>query len=245
MQTIQYSPQSDCASPNAVGAVPAPSPQPASGLDVPSRNALPVPGPQPSALNPQPPFEPFPGETPRAFGAFMAFFDLGHARSLPGVAVQLGEKPATVKKWSSRYRWRERIQAFNSGLLRQQAEVQSALCARQAADWARRSSEYREQEWAAAQKLLGAVQCFLESFGDRDLEKMTLSQVSRALQVSSHIARQALRGAEGPEGPVLAPIQLELAAALKKAYSQPIPSPAPQPPAGAGCANPLPVSAAN
>jgi hypothetical protein len=170
----------------------------------------------------------------------MAFFDLGHARSLSGVAVQLGEKAATVKKWSSRYRWRERIQAFNSGLLRQQAEVQSALRAQQAADWARRSSDYREQEWAAAQKLLGAVQCFLESFGDRDLEKMTLAQVSRALQISSHIARQALRGAGGPEGPVLAPLQLELAAALKKAYGQ-----APAPVTGNAILNPNGASPAD
>jgi hypothetical protein len=120
------------------------------------------------------------------------------------------------------------------------------LYAQQAVDWARRSSEYREQEWAAAHKLLGAVQCFLESFGDRDLERMTLSQVSRALQISSHIARQALGGAGGPdEGPVLAPLQLELAAALKKAYAQPLASPAPQSPAGVGCANPLPASAVN
>jgi len=210
MNTIQHTVPAENAS--SAASATSPAPLPGSSFEVRSLNAPPAPDPQPS-------FEPFPGETPRAFSAFMAFFDLGHARSLPGVAVQLGEKPAAVKKWSSRYRWCERIQAFNSGLLRQQAGVQAALCAQQAVDWARRSSEYREQEWAAAHQLLGAVQCFLASFGDRDLEKMTLSQVSRALQISSLVARQAMRGAGGPEaGPVLAPLQLELTAALKKAY---------------------------
>jgi hypothetical protein len=227
MQEIQYSAQPDSVISDAVETASAPPPHPGSRFEVAS------PAAQPSTRNPQPSFNPSPGETPRAFSAFMAFFDLGHARSLPGVAAQLGEKPATVKKWSSRFRWRERIQAFNAGLLQQHAEAQAALQAQQAADWARRTGEFREQEWAAAQKLLGAVQCFLDSFGDRDLEKMTLSQVSRALQISSHIARQALRGAGAPEEPVLAPLQLELAAALKRAYHQ-----APAPFTGNAALNP-------
>ncbi len=177
--------------------------------------------PAPFPADPQPVFPLFPGETPRAFSAFMAFFGLGHARSLQAVADQLAEKPDTLKKWSSRFHWRDRIQSFNSGLLQQQAETEAALRAKQSADWARRTAEYREQEWAVAQKLHATVQCFLESFGDRDVEKMTLAQVARALQISSRIARQALSGDTGPQEPVLAPLQMELAAALNKAYAQP------------------------
>jgi hypothetical protein len=170
------------------------------------------------------PFPCFPGETPRAFGAFVAFFRLGHRRSLQAVADQLGESPATVKNWSSKYHWADRIQSFNSGLLQQQAEAEAAARRQQTADWARRTNEQREREWAAAQKLLAAAQCFLESFGDREVEKMNHGQVSRALQVSSRMARLALSGATGPEEPSLAPLQMELAAALKKAYAQPPPA---------------------
>jgi hypothetical protein len=182
----------------------------------------------------QPTFPRFPGETPRAYGAFLAFFQLGHARSLQGVADHLGEKHDTVKTWSSKYHWSERIHSFNSGLLQQQAEAEAAARRQQATDWARRTSEHREQEWATAQKLLAAVHCFLESFGDREVEKMTLAQVSRALQISSRIARQALSGTSGPETPTLAPLQMELASSLKRAYTlPPIPSAAPG-------ANPIP-----
>jgi hypothetical protein len=185
---------------------------------------------QPPTLNPQPVFQRSPGETPRAFSAFCAFFDLGHGRTLQAVAAQLDEKPDTVKKWSSRFRWSDRIQSFNSGLLQQHAEAAAASRARQTADWARLTSRYREQEWEAAQKLLGAVQCFLDSFGDQHVEKMTLGQVSRALQVSANLARAALAGTNVPEGPILAPLQLELAAALKKAYAKPPPDPTPADP---------------
>lgn len=99
----------------------------------------------------------------------------------------------------------------------------AAACRHQAADWARRRGEHREQEWAVAQELLAAVRCFLESFGDREVAKMTLAQVSHAFQISPRIGRQALSGAAGPDEPALAPLQVELAAALNWAYAQPPP----------------------
>ena len=174
-----------------------------------------------------------PGETPRAFSAFTAFFGLGHARSLQAVADQLDEKLDTVKKWSSRFRWSDRIHSFNSGLLHQQAQADAALAAQDAADWARRTKIYREREWEVAQKVLTAAECFLDTFGDQAVEKMTLAQVSRAIQISSRVARGALTGTAVPDGPVLVPLQQELAAALKKAYSNPPPevgTPPPSPP---------------
>ena len=177
--------------------------------------------PTPPAENPQPVFPRHPGETPRAFGAFLAFFQLGHGRSLRAVARALGENPATVKNWSSKYRWSDRLHAFNSGLLQAQAQTEAARHLQQAADWARRTREFREQEWAAGQKLLAAVLCFLENFGDREVQNMTLAQVSRALQISALISRQALRGSLVPDEPARSPLHAELGAALKKAYGLP------------------------
>src|ERR1041385_1152576 len=62
-----------------------------------------------------------PGETPRAFSAFMTWFQLGHARSHQAVADKLGEGLPTVKNWASKYDWSDRLHAFNEGLLQQQA----------------------------------------------------------------------------------------------------------------------------
>jgi hypothetical protein len=178
---------------------------------------------QPSTFNLQPLYERCPGETPRAYGAFMAFFELSHSRSLQAVADKLGQDFGTVRNWSSRFNWSDRIQTFNSGLLQQQANAQADTHARQAADWAARLQNFREQEWDAAQKLLAAARCFLESFGEDDLQKMTLAQVSRALKISSAIGRLALSGAELPESSdaSLSPVQHQLLNALKCVYGAP------------------------
>jgi len=154
-------------------------------------------GSRPSA-NPQLSFPRSPGETPRAFAAFMTYFNLGQARSLQAAAGKTGECLSTLKQWSTKFSWVERLHSFQSGVFAQQAHDQAQLQRKQAADWAARLDRFREQEWDAAQKLLSAAQCFLESFGDEQLGRMTLSQVSRALRISSEIARSALAGAELP-----------------------------------------------
>jgi len=143
-------------------------------------------------------FQHRPGETPRAYSAFMAFFQLGHDRSLQAVADRCDVSIDTIKKWSSRFDWKGRIQSFNTGILQEQAAIEATVQREQAAQWSARMAALREQQWIAAQKLLEVVQCYLESFGDEQLEKMTLSQVSRALVVASRIGRMALSGCELP-----------------------------------------------
>jgi hypothetical protein len=191
-------------------------------------NHEPSPGSQLSTLNSQPTFPLLPGETPRAFAAFMAFFQLGHIRSHNAVADLLGEKPRTVRNWASRCHWNERIAAFQSGLLDQQVQAEADARRKQAADWANRSNQFREQKWAAAQKLLAATQCFLDSFGDQEVEKMTLGQVARALQISSRLAAEALAN-PGPQESAMAPFQVEFEEALQRVYGQPLPQ-SPEPP---------------
>jgi hypothetical protein len=176
--------------------------------------------PQLATPDRSPAFPRSPGETPRAYSAFMAWFQLGQSRSLQGIADGLGEGLDTVKQWSSKHRWSERLLSFNTGLLERQAGELADHQLKLAADWAARLDHFREQQWEAAQKLLSAAQCFLESFGDQDLGKMTLSQVSRALCVSSEIGRFALAGLELPlsTNPVISPIQQQLMDAVKLVY---------------------------
>lgn len=177
----------------------------------------------------QPSFPRFPGETPRAFSAFITYFQLGQNRSLQAVADKLGEQLPTVKNWSSKYDWSERINHFNSGLLEQQAHAEAETARKAAADWAKRNAEYREQEWVAAQKLLAVVQCCLENFGERDLEKMRLSELSRALNVASKMSRSALQSpTTDDDRPTLSPIQNDLIAALNKICPPPSTSPRPE-----------------
>ena len=104
----------------------------------------------------------------------------------------------------------------------------------QAADWNRRLVDLREQEWEAAQKLNAVAQCFLETCGEDEVRRMTLAQVSRALKISSAVARSAITGAELPASSEtgLSPLQQQLLAGLTRIYgsSEPAASPlAPRP----------------
>ncbi len=177
---------------------------------------------EPGNPNAQPAFQHSPGETPRAFSAFMTYFRLGHERSHQAVADKLDESLNTIKRWSSKFDWTQRVQNFNAGLLDQQARDLAAAHRRHTVDWADRLYRFREQEWAAAQKLSAAAQCYLESFTDDDLHKMTLAQVSRALKISSAIGRSALAGAELPQysEPSLSPIQQQFLDAAKRIYGR-------------------------
>jgi hypothetical protein len=161
-----------------------------------------------------------PGETPRAFGAFTTYVRLGQARSHQAVAEKLGEGLPSIKNWASRFDWTSRVAEYNDGLLTRQLEAEAAVHKQQAADWAVRLEKFREQEWDAAQKLIAAAQCFLETFGDEALEKMTLAQVSRALDISSRIGRLALVGAElpPPVEPVESSFQKQFNDALNRVY---------------------------
>lgn len=164
-----------------------------------------------------------PAETPRAYGAFMAYFQLGQTRSLQSVADKLGENPGTVKNWSSKFDWAERLQNYHAGLLQAQAANQAALQLKQSADWNRRLEQFRESEWEVAQQLLSAARCFLENFGEDDLRRMSLSQVSRAMKIASGIARAALAGADLPPtaGSELSPLQQQLLAGVARVFGPP------------------------
>ena len=195
----------------------------------PATDAAPTPATDPQLPGHPPVFPRLPGETPRAYSAFTAFFLLGQTRSHQALADNLGEPLGTIKNWASKHNWTQRLQEFNSGLLQAQARAEAERQARQAADWAARLNRFREQEWDAAQKLLLAAQCFLESFGEEDLHKMTLAQVSRALSISSRIGRSALAGAELPPDSAspMSPIQQQLIDDIHRAYGKPAQSSTP------------------
>src|SRR4051794_15047380 len=171
----------------------------------------------------QPSFPRSPGETPRAFSAFITWFQLGHARSHQAVADKLGEGLPTVKNWASKHDWSERLLAFASGVLQQHASDTAEQQRKQAADWAERLNRFREQEWDAAQKLLSAARCFLETFGEEALENMTLSHVSRSLRIPPDPARSPLAGLKTPFSaePAVSPIQQQMLDALQRLSSQP------------------------
>ena len=66
---------------------------------------------RPDALPLVHPREEAPGPLPLRERAFDIYMELGPRRSLRKVALQLGVHVTSVHRWSSRYRWRERLVA--------------------------------------------------------------------------------------------------------------------------------------
>ncbi|WP_433856673.1 hypothetical protein [Streptomyces kronopolitis] len=73
--------------------------------------------PAPITLDPTlPAWEQQPGETPKRYGQFATYRDLGRARTLPRTAELLRRHPVTVRKTSAEFRWLERAEAYDRHL---------------------------------------------------------------------------------------------------------------------------------
>jgi hypothetical protein len=109
-----------------------------------------------------------PGETEKAYTAFMSYRDLGPERTLIDadyITRVNANKPLThegksgnVGVWSSRWRWLERCRHWDNHL---QAERDKAAAA-EARKWERRRQENREANFAIAQKLRDRVEELLK-----------------------------------------------------------------------------------
>src|SRR3954462_1802160 len=59
---------------------------------------------------------PIPGETLDSFEGFMCYFNLGHNRTLKGVAEKLDLNISTVREWSAKHHWVDRILEYEAYL---------------------------------------------------------------------------------------------------------------------------------
>lgn len=64
----------------------------------------------------------FTGWNPRQIEAFQAYYGMGKERSLIGLAEQLGLSISTLKKWSAKLNWAEKISGMDSQTAVQAAE---------------------------------------------------------------------------------------------------------------------------
>lgn len=55
-----------------------------------------------------------PGETSKAYQAFLTYRDLGGSRTLEKAAQELGKSTGTIDRWAARWDWRSRCAAWDS-----------------------------------------------------------------------------------------------------------------------------------
>ena len=169
------------------------------------------------------PFTPHPTESQKAFDCFLCYLDIGENRSLTRVADLTKVNHGTIKYWSRHYLWAERIHAYQAHVLRTRLEIETAAVQDVSRLWAERTATYKEREWAAAEKLLAVAQRHLDNLKDKDPDKITLTDVAKALDIATKIGRLSLGLATQKTEHTTSEVRIEVNAALDKIYGEPLP----------------------
>lgn len=167
-------------------------------------------------------FEQQPGESAKAFAAFALYLSLGPERSAREVAGKLAKSEQLIRRWSSRWRWTERVGAHAAHFAIVEREATEALARGKSAVWLTRKEEERDEEWALRGELIAASRKVLKRINEEG-KGATLGDVARALELACKLGRLAagmptdkteITGEDG------GPIRVELSAALNKIYGE-------------------------
>lgn len=127
------------------------------------------------------PWERQPGESTRAFAAFVTYRDAGDSRSYTGVAQKLNKSRTLVARWGTRWQWQNRLSAWERNL-----EYERQVAHRKAI------IEMHERHVAIAQlsqqKILGK----LRSMGEQEINDLSVGDLAKLLAISVAVERSAL-----------------------------------------------------
>jgi hypothetical protein len=120
------------------------------------------------------------GETAKAYSAFLDYCRMGPGRSLAKLCASYRQKDGettaeipptkllrTLERWSSKYNWQQRIEAWETELQRQEQEL-----------WETRRQQVKEADWQAGEEL-------------RALAVRILDQTAQFLKTTSRTARSS------------------------------------------------------
>ena len=165
-------------------------------------------------------FEQQPRESAKAFAAFSLYLSLGPQRSLTEVAQKLHKSVTMLGRWSSKFDWPARVAAHAAHLAVVERGAIEATARGKAAEWEKRETQLREQEWTLRGELIEAGLKVLGKFKDGS-RGATLGDVSRAFEVASKLGRLATGQSpdgENTSGDKLPALHVEVTVALEKIY---------------------------
>jgi len=168
-------------------------------------------------------FEQQPRESAKAFAAFSLYLSMGAERSTREVGKQLGKSEGLIERWAAKFDWRSRVAAHGAHLAIIEREAVEAVARSKAAEWEKRETELREQEWTLRGELIEAGLKVLGKFKDGS-RGATLGDVSRAFEVASKLGRLATGQSpdgENTSGDKLPALHVEVTVALEKIYGEP------------------------
>jgi hypothetical protein len=90
-----------------------------------------------------------------------------------------------------------------------------------APEWIARRQEVRAAEWALHHELIAAARTALANFQD-NAHKISVQDITRLIELASRLGRLACGMEAGQLDPATPAVRIEIAAALKRVYGQPI-----------------------
>jgi hypothetical protein len=135
------------------------------------------------------PYEQQPGESAKAYAAFQAYLGMGPQRSTREVGRKLSKSGALIFRWSSRWRWGERVRAWDRDQAAKIKAAEDAALAQKAQEWLKRQDEIREREYRLAESLFAKVAQMLR----KPLSKVqwTLLDAAKMAMIATDLAHRA------------------------------------------------------
>jgi hypothetical protein len=163
-------------------------------------------------------------ESSKAFAAFSLYLSLGPQRSLAAVAQKLAKSQQLLKRWSTKFEWPARVQAYDAHLAIVEREAAEALARANAAVREKRKQQVLDEEWELHNDAIRAGKEALKRFYEKG-KGATLGDIARMLELASTLGRLATGLSEKQEGngDEGRPVRIEVTLALEKIYGEPLP----------------------
>jgi len=173
-------------------------------------------------------FEQQPKESAKAYAAFIEYLNLGPERSLTAVRQKLGKSRALLERWSAKFDWVERVNAYNAQMLAAKQKLKEEFLREIALAEAERDKAQEESEWKTRCRALRLANEAMDRWEKNEGKYGTLEGIARLLELASVLGRRS-RGMplqvkdEPPPVQETRTISIEFRAAIEKIYGQPVP----------------------
>ena len=144
---------------------------------------------------PRPPHEAIariPGETPKAYGAFVQYAQMGPERSLARLTAALGKttvKQRQFEAWSVRWQWQRRVTGYDDTIAADAARAHAKRYREELEDHRKRYGSVGKALYSVSLQLLSKLN---EQKDDLELTPNALAVVARALIVAGDLEAHAL-----------------------------------------------------
>ncbi len=152
------------------------------------------------------PWERQKGESGQAYEAFAAYRDMGTDRSIRAVGQKLGKSRALIERWSSQWKWQERIRAYESDIDRK---------AREKAVKERKTMRDRHTKIA-----MQVQRKALEALEQLSVEDMTPKDIKEYIRMATDLERLSRTFDTGEQKETEAVKETSLADAIMSAYQK-------------------------